>query len=223
MTTDYRSHIRGARKAAVLGTLAGWAMKAWNATLRVEVDDRAGIAGPDAPDEPVIFLLWHNRVLSLPAVWAKLKLRERFAVVLTSASKDGAMVAAAMGVLGMGSVRGSSSRRAAAAIIALRKALADGNDICVTPDGPKGPRYVFQPGVIKLAQSTGAPIIAVHLVCPSAWRIRTWDKLVIPKPFSRVTVVVDRALVVPRDLDEAAFEAERVRVESAMLAITEDR
>lgn len=222
MTTDYRQQVRGARKAAFLGKLAGHAMKLWARSLRVEIEDRAGALGPATPPHPVIFLLWHNRVLSLPAIWSLISRRERPAVVLTSASKDGAVVAAAMKVFRMDSARGSSSRRGAAALVALRRALADGKDICVTPDGPKGPRYVMQPGVIKLAQSTGAPVVSVHLFTTAAWRLKTWDRLVIPRPFSRVRVVIDHALVVPRDLDEAAFETERARVEAAMLALTDD-
>ena len=220
--TDKRQQIRGSRKQEWLGALAGHAMRLWARSLWVEIDDRVGALGPATPPHPVIFLLWHNRVLTLPALWSLLSKRERPAVVLTSASKDGAVVAAAMKVFRMDSVRGSSSRRGAAALVALRRALGDGMDVCITPDGPKGPRYEMQPGVIKLAQSTGAPIVFVHLDCPSAWRLKTWDKLVIPKPFSHVRVIVDGALVVPRDLDEAGFETERARIEAAMLALTED-
>jgi hypothetical protein len=127
-----------------------------------------------------------------------------------------------MAVFGIGAVRGSSSRRAVAALIGMKRALKDGLDVCITPDGPRGPRYGFHAGVIKLAESSGAPIVPIHAVYSSAWRLKTWDRLVIPKPFSRVTVIFDEMLVVPPKLDEAAFETCRERVQAILLAGTDD-
>ena len=100
----------------------------------------------------------------------------------------------------------------------MKRALQEGLDVCITPDGPRGPRYSFHPGVIKLAQSTGAPIVPIHASYASAWRLKTWDGLVIPKPFSRVTVVFDEMLMIPPKLDEAAFEAQVERVKNILLA-----
>src|SRR5690606_9214875 len=115
----------------------------------------------------------------------------RKAVVLASASHDGAALASAMAVFGLGAVRGSSSRRGVAALIALKRALKSGVDVCITPDGPRGPRYGLQPGVVKLAASSGAPIIPIHVRFSSAWRLNTWDRFVLPKPFSRVHMIFD--------------------------------
>jgi lysophospholipid acyltransferase (LPLAT)-like uncharacterized protein len=109
-----------------------------------------------------------------------------------------------------------------AALIGMKRALKDGLDVCITPDGPRGPRYGFHAGVIKLAESSGAPIVPIHAVYSSAWRLKTWDSLVIPKPFSRVTVIFDEMLVVPPKLDEAAFETYRERVQAILLAGTDD-
>ena len=222
MSSKKSTEIRGDRKAALLGTLAGWLMKAWAATLRVECDDRCGITDPGFPKRPVIFVLWHNQIFCLPPIWWKTGGKSRKSVVLTSASKDGAVVAAALAVFGTSAVRGSSSRRGVAALIALKRALLDGADACITTDGPRGPRYECQPGAIKIAQATGTPIVPLSLVCTSAWRLKTWDRLVIPKPFSRVRMIYDDMLVVPPVLDEAAFEAERLRVQNAMLRIADD-
>ena len=109
------TEIRGSRKAEILGTLAGWLMRLWNTTLRFEVQDRCGITDPDNKQPPVIYAMWHNRILVIPSVWRKNCGCHRKAVVLTSASKDGAILSRAMAVFGIGSVRGSSSRRAVAA------------------------------------------------------------------------------------------------------------
>ena len=217
-----RTEIRGDRKAEILGTLAGWCMKLWSCTLRYEIEDRCGVTTPGGQPAPVIFALWHNRIFTIPPIWWKTGGNGRKSVVLTSASHDGAMLSHAMAVFGLGAVRGSSSRRAVAALIGMKRALKDGLDVCITPDGPRGPRYGFHAGVIKLAESAGAPIIPIHATYSSAWRLKTWDRLVIPKPFSRVRVVFDEMLVVPPKLDEAAFETYRGRVQTILLDGADD-
>jgi len=222
MSSRKGSEIRSDRKSSVLGTLAGWSMKLLAATLRMEIRDENGLDTPDPGMPPVIYLLWHNRFFTVPAAWRRLCGEHRRTVVLTSASHDGQMVASAMAVFGLGSVRGSSSRRGVAALVGLKRALAGGMDVCLTPDGPRGPRYVLQPGVVKLAQSTGAPVVPIHVDFPSAWRLKTWDRFVIPKPFSRVTVTFARALHIPREMDDSAFENERIKLESLMVSGTDD-
>jgi lysophospholipid acyltransferase (LPLAT)-like uncharacterized protein len=217
-----RLEVRESRKSTVLGTCAGWLMRLWCGTLRYEIEDRAGVTDRAKFPGPVIFCLWHNRIFYAPDGWRRLirSFRPKL-VVLTSASHDGAALARAMGVLGMGAVRGSSSRRAVAALVGMKKALREGNDLCLTPDGPRGPRYELQPGPVKLAESTGAPVVPVHAFAFSTWRLKSWDRFEIPKPFSRVRVIFDRALVVPPGLADDAFEAERAKLEAVMRAGTE--
>ena len=216
------SEVRSNRKSAILGTLAGWWMKLLAATLRIEVRDECGIGSREARIPPVIYVLWHNRILIVPPVWQRLCGRHRKTVTLASASHDGDIVARAMAFFGMGSVRGSSSRRGVAALVGLKRALADGMDVCLTPDGPRGPRYVMQPGAVKLAQSSGTPVVPVHVRFSSAWRLKTWDRFVVPKPFSKVTVVFAEPLRIARELDEAGFEAERMRLERILLDGADD-
>lgn len=217
-----RSDIRGDRKSALIGTLAGWMMRALAATLRMEIRDRCGISNHPVTLAPAIYILWHNRFFVVPPAWNRICRGLRRTVALTSASKDGAMVAAAMKVCGLDSIRGSSSRRAVAALVGLKRALAEGFDVCLTPDGPRGPRYQVQPGFLKLAEATGAPIIPIHLGFSNAWRLKTWDRFVIPKPFSRVVITFDAPITIPRGLDEAAFEAERRKLESLLIEGTDD-
>jgi lysophospholipid acyltransferase (LPLAT)-like uncharacterized protein len=216
------TEIRGSRKAEILGTLAGWLMRLWTATLRYEVDDRCGITRPGNELPPVIYAMWHNRIFVIPSIWLRNCGHHRKAVVLTSASKDGAILSRAMAVFGIGSVRGSSSRRAVAALIGMKRELKEGVDVCITPDGPRGPRYGFHAGMIKLAESSGAPILPIHARFHSAWRLNTWDRLVIPKPFSRVTVIFDATLAVPPKLDETAFQQHSDRIREILLAGTDD-
>lgn len=216
MSSKKSTEIRGDRKSVILGTLAGWLIKLWSFTVRYKIVDNCKVCTPDGHTSAVIFALWHNRIFTVPPVWWRTGGKWRRSVVLTSASKDGAILAAAMKVFSLGAVRGSSSRRAVAALIGMKRALREGLDVCITPDGPRGPRYIFHPGVVKLAQASGAPIIPIHVSYSSAWRLKTWDRLVIPKPFSQVIVTFDTMLVVPPDLDDAGFEAERARIESVL-------
>ena len=207
--------IRESRKATLIGTIAGWLMRLWCATLRLEIVDRCGLVQMEGP---VLYALWHNRIFVMPKAWKQLVGRHRQAVVLTSASHDGAMLARAVGVFGIGSVRGSSSRRGVAALVALRKAVKSGKDCGLTPDGPRGPRYVLQPGLVKLAETTGAPVIPVHGEFSSVWRLKSWDRFHLPKPFSRVRVIFDEALAVPSGLSEDDFETWRARIEANLRA-----
>jgi lysophospholipid acyltransferase (LPLAT)-like uncharacterized protein len=220
MKTRKSTEIRGTRMAEFLGLLAGWGMRCWALTLRYEIDDRCGITRQEIQNTPVIFALWHNRIFTIPPIWWKTGGNARKSVVLTSASKDGAILARAMAVFGLGAVRGSSSRRAVAALVGMKRALKDGTDVCITPDGPRGPRYGFHPGVIKLAESSGAPIVPIHAKFSSAWRLKTWDGLVIPKPFSRVTVIFDTMRIVPPKLDANDFKSQLASVHAILLANT---
>jgi lysophospholipid acyltransferase (LPLAT)-like uncharacterized protein len=212
-----RSEIRESGKATFLGTTAGRLMQAWCSTLRFEIIDRCGLTRPGGLPGPVIYCLWHNRIFTMPAAWKKACGRHRQAVVLTSASHDGAALARAVGVFGIGSVRGSSSRRGVAALVAMRKALREHTDVCITPDGPRGPKHVIQPGIVKLAETSGAPIVPIHVEYSSCRELRTWDRFAIPAPGSKVRVIFDEALAVPGGLSEDDFETWRRRLEEIML------
>lgn len=222
MSSKKRSEVRSDRKSVLLGTLAGWVMKLLAATLRMEIRDLCGLGNRPATLEPAIYVLWHNRFFVVPPAWNRLCYGVRKTVSLTSASNDGAMVAAAMKVCGLDSIRGSSSRRGVAALVGLKRALQEGFDVCLTPDGPRGPRYQVQPGFLKLAEATGAPIVPIHLKFSNAWRLKTWDRFVIPKPFSRVQVTFAEPIRIPRGLDEAAFETKRRELETLLIQGTDD-
>lgn len=222
MTESKRSRIRGGRQEEILGTLIGWIMKFWAKTLRVEVEDRGGAIMQKDPVKPAIMAMWHNGIFIVPPIWLATTGKRRKTAVLTSASKDGAILASAMAVFDLDAVRGSSSRRGVSAMMGMMRLLKEGVDLCITPDGPKGPRYVVQGGAVKLAQASGVPIVPMHVSFSSAWRLKTWDKLVLPKPFSRVKLVFDSALVVPRKLDDAQFTEQVERLQEILLQGVDD-
>lgn len=214
--------IKTSRSSIVLGHVAAFAMKLWSITLRYNVNDQNGVVQPDIDPKPVIFALWHNRIFTMPPIWQRTGGKNRSTVVLTSASRDGTTLAKSMEAFGIGSIRGSSSRRALAALIGMKNALLEGKDVCVTPDGPKGPRYRVQPGLLKIAQSTGSDIIPIHILYSSAWRLSSWDRFVIPKPFSKVIVTFDKPISIPKNLSEADFETARLNLENSLLAGCDD-
>ena len=214
VSENRRHAIRGDARSQRLGRAAGRLIRAWAATWRVEVTDEAGICNPSGfPGKPVIYALWHDTISTIPPVWRRRVGGHRHAVVLTSASKDGAVLEAAMGVFGIDAVRGSSSRRAVAGLIGLRQAMRAGSDTCITPDGPRGPRHICQPGIIKLAQATGAPIIPIRAGFSSLRRLDTWDRLIIPLPCSIVRVCFGKPLTLAANADAAEFECMRRTVE----------
>lgn len=203
------------RAAALAGALL---LRALFATLRLRVHDPHGfLASP--PATPVICAFWHNRILAITAAFLRVYPAGRPGVlVLTSASKDGMWLGELTGRLGMGSVRGSSSRRGATAMRELLEKTDAGHDIAITPDGPRGPRYSLGSGLVYLAQKAGIPILPCHANFHRALRLDTWDRFAIPLPFSRLDVTLGPLLRVPDTASEAAFEAERQKIESVLRA-----
>ena len=132
---------------------------------------------------PIVFALWHGDML--PLLYHH---RDEGVSVLISEHRDGELIARAAESLGFRTVRGSTSRGASRALVSLARELAHGHDVAITPDGPRGPARSFAPGALIAAQRANAPVIAVGVWAAPAWRLRTWDGFVIPKPFARVRI-----------------------------------
>jgi lysophospholipid acyltransferase (LPLAT)-like uncharacterized protein len=198
--------------------LAGWGIamlvRMVALTLRIRIDDRCGILAK-RPEGSLIWAFWHNRILVMPWVYRG-HLSDRNGAVLTSASRDGAVLAEVMRNFGVSSVRGSSSRRGGQAMVELVKWIADGHDVVIIPDGPRGPCYHLQPGIVKLAQMTGARIFPILVDYHSYWELKSWDRFRIPKPFSTAVIVFGAYQTVDSDIDGESFEAERLRIEQVL-------
>jgi len=204
-------------KQALLAALAANLARLIFSTIRLRVIDRSGFL-TDPPSGPRILIFWHNRIPAISIGFLRhypAKHPSRKGVsVLTSPSKDGDILAGVMANLGMGSVRGSSSRRGSTAIRELSALLEAGVDLAITPDGPRGPKYSLGPGAVFLAQKTGIPIMPLHARYHRAIRLKTWDSFAIPLPFSRVDIVMDPYLTV--DPEATDLEAERLRLETLL-------
>lgn len=211
------------------GRLARWLialafplLKLWTRTLRFEIEDRAGILNALA-SQRLIGALWHNRLLlSAYVVWRFLPMR-RGGAALISASRDGAIIADVVERYGFEPVRGSSSRQGSSALLQLANILGQGRDVVITPDGPLGPVYELGAGVVLLAQKTGVPVIPTNMEYSSCWRVKSWDRFILPKPFSKVRVIFGQPHHVTSTSTDEEFEAERLRLQEAMMALVERR
>ena len=107
-------------------------------------------------------------------------------------------------------------------MVALKRALKDGMDVCITPDGPKGPIYEVQPGVVKLAESSEVPLVTLNATFGSSWRLKTWDRFVIPKPFSKIEVSFGAPMHVEKGLSPEQFEEQRQKLQAKLVAEVDD-
>ena len=192
-------------------------LQLWARTLRFDIEDHASVVGKPAHPR-YIGALWHNRLLLLPHVIQRfLPLRKGAALI--SASRDGALLADLVQRFGFDVVRGSSSRKGVGAMLQLADVMAGGRDAVITPDGPRGPAYEIGGGIVFLAQKSGAAVVPINMEYSSYWRLKSWDRFILPRPFSTVRVIFGAPhAVAPTQTDEA-FEAERLRLQSAMMQI----
>ena len=175
--------------------------------------------------KPVIFAIWHNRIITTALVWKwilRLTKQDRKMAAIISASRDGGFLARVFELFEVRPVRGSSSRRGAQAIRELVSAAEEGLDLAVTPDGPRGPRYVAHPGVIAMAQHTGSPILPA--TTNYGWKItlKSWDRFQIPLPFGTCTVRFGPVIRVPKDADEETRENLRLQLEQQLKELSVD-
>jgi lysophospholipid acyltransferase (LPLAT)-like uncharacterized protein len=199
-------------------------LRALMATVRCRLRDGSEFLASNASG-PAIFCFWHNRLASCIKAYEshrKPHTSGRGMAALVSASRDGAFLAGILERFGVQPVRGSSSRRGPQALLELTTWAERGYDLTITPDGPRGPCYIVQEGVISTAQLTGLPIVPVayHL----NWKIRSksWDRFQIPLPFARCEVTIGRVMRVPREATDAERELLRQQLETEMRAITRD-
>ncbi len=186
----------------------GLLLKLWGMSLRFETSAE-DLRNYTKKDEPVAIVLWHNRLFLAAEIVRRFRVG-RPAYALVSASQDGAWLTAFFSLAGMRTVRGSSSRLGREAASALIETLREGHDIGITPDGPRGPCYEVKAGGIIVARRARAPMLLVGGEFESAWRLRSWDRFFIPKPFSRVRMrceVIMPAQVADRDAGIAFVQA----------------
>jgi lysophospholipid acyltransferase (LPLAT)-like uncharacterized protein len=173
----------------------------------------------------VIYCIWHNRLaLSMKLYFAFGCKHHQAAGLagLVSASRDGAFLASVFERFGVQPVRGSSSRRGPQALLELTTWAERGYDLAITPDGPRGPRYVVQDGAMSLAQVTGLPIVPASYHLQWKIQLKSWDRFQVPLPFSLCEVSAGRVIRVPREVTAAERELLRQQLETEMRSISRD-
>ncbi len=192
---------------------AGMLYRTWARTLRVRIDE-ATVNALRVEPRGAFFVMWHNRLFLSPCLHRGCRPPGKQIFGLVSASRDGAWLSAVFEQFGVATVRGSSSRRGAAAMREILRVVRAGHDLGITLDGPRGPAYKAKLGVGLLVRETAAPVIYVVPCYRSAWRLRSWDRFFIPRPFSRVDIRVetqthtagDFAGMAPADIGDAVGE-----------------
>lgn len=200
-------------KQRLLIRLAGfalhWLIRVIGATLKFEVVGREH----HTEDEPLVYCFWHNRIPTATYFW-----RRRGIVVMSSQSFDSEYIARFIQRFGYGTAKGSSTRGARAGLIQMIRAVRAGKSAAFTVDGPSGPIYVAKPGALLLAAKSGAAILPFSISLDRCWRLKSWDRIEIPKPFSRAVVVIGERFQV----EDGNSDAELERFQQALEAVRDE-
>ncbi|MCA8977507.1 MAG: lysophospholipid acyltransferase family protein [Planctomycetes bacterium] len=202
---------------AALRTLGPLLVRMLSLTWRIE---RRGERGLEVlrGDGPWVLMLWHGRLL------VGLQLSDhahRGIGSLVSPSDDGKLAGVALRRFGYRVIRGSTSRGAARAMREMGEAIASGTPVVVTPDGPRGPRHAMNSGATWLARASGAPLLTFAVAVDRAWRLRSWDRFTIPKPFAKIILTYGDPVTVANDADD--LEVERIAEAAAARLIEDER
>ncbi len=179
------------------GFLLYWLIRVIGATLKFEIIGQEN----HTEDEPFIYCFWHNRIPTATYFW-----RKRGIVVMSSQSFDSEYIARFIQRFGYGTAKGSSTRGARAGLIQMIRAVRAGKSAAFTVDGPRGPIYVAKPGALLLAAKANAAILPFSISLERCWRLKSWDRIEIPKPFSRAVVIIGQPIRVEDGNNETELE-----------------
>lgn len=208
------NEVQGWRRLALW--CAALLVRTWGRTLRLEAEAET-LAKLTYSEQPAAITLWHNRLFLSAEIFRRYRTKRKV-YGLVSASKDGAWLAAFYRMIGIEPVRGSSSNFGREAARMLIEQMRAGHDIGITPDGPRGPLYEVEPGVLVVTRRTGAPMVLLGAEFTRAWRLKSWDRFYVPWPFSRVRMRC--TLLPPVKADGEKISADDVR--AALCAINPD-
>ncbi len=180
-------------------------------TIRFETEGWENFEKIERDGKIPVYATWHNRIF--PSVYF---LKNRGIVVLTSRSFDGEYIARFIGRFGYGAVRGSSTRGGVGALVEMIRLMRQGLPMCFTVDGPKGARYVAKTGAILLAKKTGNPFVPFLVEAEKFWTLNSWDKLQIPKPFTRAKVFIAEPIYVAKNADDEEVENKRQELQKKL-------
>lgn len=180
-------------------------------TLRYETENWENFERVHAGSKIPIYVFWHNRIFA-----GSFFFRNRGIVVITSQSFDGEYIARFIQRFGYGAVRGSSTRGGVSALVELIRVMRAGLPTGFTIDGPKGPKYIAKSGACLLAKKTQNPMMPFVVETEKYWEVKSWDRLQIPKPFSRARVFIGEPIYVSKDADDEEIENKRLKLQKAL-------
>lgn len=182
---------------------------------RASVEEPTDLPAEKYPPAKAIAPFWHNAVF--PATYF---FRGRGIAVMTSRSFDGEYIARIIESFGFRAVRGSSSRGGVRALLGMHTVIEDGGVAAFTIDGPRGPRYVAKPGPVLLARNTGSPVLAFYVAVKDAWVLNSWDRFMIPKPFTKAHVRWSKPIYVPREARSDELQRYHDEMQAALERVT---
>jgi lysophospholipid acyltransferase (LPLAT)-like uncharacterized protein len=185
-------------KIRLVSLLGYWAIRLIGGTLRWRVEGEENLQSIYAAKKNVIYTFWHGRIFL-----GTYYFRNRGIVVMSGYNKDARTMARVIERFGYGIARGSSTRGAKRAVVTMLREIRRNKDVAFSIDGPRGPRYIAKPGAVWIASKTGAAIFPFHLSAEKKWVINSWDHFHIPKPFSRVLVLMGIPIYVREDAGES--------------------
>jgi len=203
----------------LFGVVANWLLRFCCGTNSLTIT-RMDILQRHCDDGSIIYAFWHNRLFYNIYYYAT-KIKTPQVSALMSMSKDGDYAAAITKKIGQDVIRGSSSRGARRAILQLAKKAKAGFNLVITPDGPRGPVYNVQEGIIKLAQLTGQKILPVSYDATKKKRLKSWDKFIIVKPFGKIHLAFAEPITIPKDADSKQIEQYRVKLQTTLLELNQ--
>jgi lysophospholipid acyltransferase (LPLAT)-like uncharacterized protein len=180
-------------------------------TIRYEVEGWGNFETIMADNKIPIYSFWHDRIFA-----GTYYFRNRGIVVITSRSRDGEYIARFIKRLGYGSVRGSSTRGGVGALVEMIRLMRQGHPMAFTVDGPRGPPYEAKKGAVLLAKKTSNPIMPFVVESAKFWTVNSWDRLRIPKPFTRARLIIGEPIYVPANADDAGIEEKRLELQKAL-------
>jgi lysophospholipid acyltransferase (LPLAT)-like uncharacterized protein len=195
--------------------LGYWFIRIIGPTLRICVSREDG-AQETIEQRPVVASFWHACIIPATYVFRNLGIR-----VMSSFSYDGEYMGRIIRKFGFVPVKGSSSRSSVRALLGLRRALEEGWTVAFSIDGPRGPRHKVKPGPVALGRSAGVPLTMFHMAVEKAWVLNTWDRLIIPKPFSRVLLRIGKLISVPPDAPDADIDLYTAQLQESLDRVRE--
>jgi lysophospholipid acyltransferase (LPLAT)-like uncharacterized protein len=192
-----------------------WFIRLIGPTLRVCVSREEG-AQETIGQRPLVLNFWHAGIIPATYIFRDCGIR-----VMSSNSYDGEYMGRIIRKYGFVAVKGSSSRHAVRALLGLRRALKEGWSVAFSIDGPRGPRYQVKPGPVTLARSSGVPLATFHIAVERAWVLNTWDRLIIPKPFSRTLIRFGKLIPVPEDASDEELDRYQHELQNSLDRVRE--